>query len=230
MIEEMGITRWNGDASSETTDDVAREWQVRILHGGYAFKTYCSPQDYADLGIGHIFSEGMPTIDVPEVSIEHGADIDTIAVGGESGHRAHAPAGAAIPLMHQDVQDMARHIASASPLFDKTGAFHYAFIFDAAGTAVAGREDIGRFNAIDKVVGHCIREGIALSDKVLFTTGRISGRTVSKAAALGMPAIVSKAPPFYDSVRFAASAGITIIGFARNASFNVYTSGRAQVV
>ena len=95
---------------------------------------------------------------------------------------------------------------------------------------MAGREDIGRFNAIDKVVGHCILEGIALSDKVLFTTGRISGRTVSKAAALGMPAIVSKAPPFYDSVRFAASAGITIIGFARNASFNVYTSGRAQVV
>lgn len=229
-MAEIGIIRWNGDASSEMTDTVARERQVRILHGGYAFMTYCSPQDYADLGIGHVFSEGMPTRGVPAVSIEHGEGCDTILVGGAPGHRVRASATATIPLAHLDVQGMARHITGASPLFEKTGAFHYAFIFDAVGTAIAGKGDIGRFNAIDKAVGHCIQNGIPLSDKVLFTTGRISGRTVSKAAALGIPAIISKAPPFYDSVLAAASAGITIIGFARNASFNVYASGRAQVV
>ena len=228
MIGQTEIIRWDGDASSSLCDDVALERRTAIRCGPYSFTTYCSPREYEDLGVGHTCSEGEVAGGAPKVAVELGEQCDTIIVD-KPPEMGMWPEPQSIELRHGDVQRMARLVAGESPLFEKTGAFHYAFVFDASGEAFVSRADIGRFNAIDKAVGHCIREGVALTDKVLFTTGRISGRTVSKAAALGMPAIVSKAPPFYESIRQAQSAGITLVGFARKSSFNVYTAGRAQV-
>jgi FdhD protein len=228
MKERIPIVRWEDGTPEHRNDDVAQERKVIISRGTYTFTTYATPCAYEDLATGHLHAEGIERSCIPVISVTHhqGYDqIDAHGIGGTWEHKTpqHLTVAASV-IVH-----MVAFAASASPLFEDTGAFHYAFIFDREGTSVAEAPDIGRFNAIDKAAGSCIRKGMALNDKVLFTTGRISVRTIGKAQSLGIPAIVSKAPPFLEAIALARQAGITVIGFARKGRFTVYTEGAVEV-
>jgi FdhD protein len=108
-------------------------------------------------------------------------------------------------------------------LFDRTGAVHAAAAFDRAGEVLLVREDIGRHNAVDKVVGRLLLDGaLPASDRGLFVSGRASFEMVQKAWAAGFEAVVAVSAPSALAVRTATAAGLTLAGFARPDALNVY--------
>ena len=109
-------------------------------------------------------------------------------------------------------------------LFKATGCMHSAGISDGERILVIA-EDIGRHNAVDKVIGHCIIENISVEDKMMLVSGRLSSEIVSKCARWGIPVLVSRTSPTSYAVEIAEKANITLIGFVRGERFNIYSNG-----
>jgi FdhD protein len=112
------------------------------------------------------------------------------------------------------------------PTFEKTGGLHATGLFDSHGQLIISREDVGRHNAMDKVIGRALLDGLVpLSGKILCVSGRLSFELVQKAAVAGAPILVGVSAPSSLAVSLAQDRGITLCGFARGASVNVYTHG-----
>lgn len=109
-----------------------------------------------------------------------------------------------------------------SSIFRETGGVHNAALATKDGIVVM-RVDIGRHNALDKIYGHCLRNKISLEDKVLVFSGRLSSEIVLKAAKIGCEVILSKSAPTDRAIQIAKEQQITMVGFIRKQSMNVYT-------
>jgi FdhD protein len=114
------------------------------------------------------------------------------------------------------------------PGFERTGGLHATGLFDAAGELLTAHEDVGRHNAMDKVVGAALLAGsLPLRECLLCVSGRLSFELVQKAAVAGCPVLVGVGAPSSLAIELAADRNITLAGFARRGSVNVYTdSGR----
>lgn len=129
-----------------------------------------------------------------------------------------------VELSLETVAALPDRLRAAQRVFDRTGGLHAAGLFTAAGEPLCVREDVGRHNAVDKLLGWALRTGrLPLRSAVLMVSGRASFELVQKAVMGGVPVLAAVSAPSSLAVELAAERGLTLIGFLRGESMNVYT-------
>lgn len=141
--------------------------------------------------------------------------------------RCVEPVTAAGPTLdRQTLFTLPDRLRAAQANFDATGGLHAAGLFTSAGEALVVREDVGRHNAVDKVVGWALLKGrVPLDDKILLVSGRAGFEIVQKAVAAGIPVVCAVSAPSSLAVDVAVEFGVTLVGFLRGRRANVYSGG-----
>jgi FdhD protein len=189
--------------------------------------------------------DGLPSDNVLEVRAAPGVDLAQrlrdegysrqFAVNascGVCGKNSVAAACATLPPLPDGALRLEPDTLSAMPdrlragqqVFQYTGGLHAAGLFDSSGKLLGLREDVGRHNAVDKLIGRALLDGeLPLAERVLLVSGRLSFEIVLKALAAGIPLIAAVSAPSSLAVDLALAGNITLVGFLRGASFNIYT-------
>jgi FdhD protein len=146
------------------------------------------------------------------------ASIDAIAT-----HTAWPVGADAVTVSPAVLAQLPTTLQEAQQVFARTGGLHAAGLFDAAGSLRCMREDVGRHNAVDKVVGWAVRQGaLPLRGCVLMVSGRASFELAQKALMAGIPVLAAVSAPSTLAIDLAVEAGMTLVGFLRGTTMNVY--------
>jgi FdhD protein len=144
------------------------------------------------------------------------ASIDAVRVAAE-------PVSEGPEIAASLLSALPEHLRPAQRVFDRTGGLHAAGLFDATGRLLIVREDVGRHNAVDKAVGRAAMDGLLpLSASLLLVSGRTSFEIVQKALLAGIPIVAAVSAPSTLAIRLAKESDMTLVGFVRGGSFNVY--------
>jgi FdhD protein len=147
----------------------------------------------------------------------------------EAVHQHFAPVRKRLSVERALLWAMARTLQSRQETFAKTGGLHAAAIFTARGKLLVLREDVGRHNAVDKVIGHGLLKGrFPFGEHVLLVSGRASFEIMQKALAARIPIVAAVSAPSSLAVEFAEASGQTLVGFLREGRMNVY-AGQSRV-
>jgi len=234
--EVFPIQQITGPGKQDARDIVASERPLKIMLNRRELITLlCTPLELEHLVIGFLFSEGWLnskealkeiTVDKRQGIARVESQADASASDTLTHDSANLPEEAAsrFSLPASRISALVKRFQHQSRLFRASGGTHSAALCDEK-NILAFSEDIGRYNAIDKVVGKCILDDIPTSRHLLITSGRVSSRVVAKTARMNIPVLVSRCAPTDRSVELAAGSGITLIGFARGDKMNIYSGG-----
>lgn len=204
--------------------DLAEEvlYQI-VLNGEPAESLACSPWDVAEAVTGLFYLTGRirtpDDLTQMEVRPQEGRVLVTTAPPIVSpARKLQQDTG----LSPETVIALSRRLEEESQLFHRTGGVHSAALAK-NGDFLVRRDDVSRHVAIDRAVGACLRKGLSPDGLTLVFSGRVAAEIVKKAIALGCPAIIARSAPTAYACEAAEKAGLTLIGFARDDAFNLYT-------
>ncbi|HJQ41036.1 MAG TPA: formate dehydrogenase accessory sulfurtransferase FdhD [Thermoanaerobaculia bacterium] len=251
------VTRIHGSTATSADDTLAIEEPLEIRIGERPVSvTLRTPGDDFDLAAGFLFTESILRSHEEISSIRHWGSPNVVRVDvnapvelqrlqrhfystsscGVCGKvsidalRVHAaPLNSHVRVSRDAVHGLADALRAEQHTFDATGAIHAAGVFTSDGTLVRVREDIGRHNAVDKVIGSFFREGAALNQHLLFVSGRTAFEIVQKAIVARIPVVAAVGAPSSLAVDLAAEFNLTLLGFVRDGRFNVYSAAHRIV-
>lgn len=241
MKKGINCIRLNGERSTESTDTVVEEEPLSIFINGRHFATaMISPRMQKEFVIGHLFAEGVISGMEELESLQISDSIATVITsnplkvlaakkqivsgcGGGSSFLAESK----LPVIRSELKIDAAAIRNAvqtivrSTLHKLTGGVHVVGLFDKKGTLCLS-EDIGRHNALDKVIGYGLIHGIEFEETFAACTGRISSELALKCSAATIPILASRGATTSLAIELADTTGLCIIGFVRGGRMNVY--------
>lgn len=256
FTREIILTRYNNGKIEETTDIVVCEYPLTIYVNGEEMVTLmCSPKSLDYLTLGFLLSEGIikenSEIDSIEIDEEKGAAYVNLLVDKESSgcfkekrmaakgcsggtvfnsasdSTKYACLDSKLQIPYKNVLYLMNSFAEKSEVFQNTGGVHSAALSDGEKILIF-HEDIGRHNALDKVIGETFSKEIDFLDKILFTSGRISSEMLMKAAKQRISIMVSRSAPMDLAIKIGKEINMTIIGFVRGQRMNIY-NGKERI-
>ncbi|MDM5153382.1 formate dehydrogenase accessory sulfurtransferase FdhD [Bacillus sp. DX1.1] len=251
--ETCKMVRYQAGPFLEQEDEIVTEYPVTIKLNGEEYVTVvCTPDYIEDMVVGFLISEGIITsykhIDELWIQKEKGfVHVTTSQINplyqtlynkryvtsccGKSrqGFVFINDAAKAKKLDHihititpEECFHLMNNLQQSSTTFRQTGGVHNTALCDRNNILVS-RMDIGRHNALDKIYGHCLRNDIPVKGKIIAFSGRISSEILLKVSKIGCEIVLSKSAPTKLALQLANDLGITVVGFIRNGSCNIYT-------
>lgn len=213
----------------------------------------CTPSELEELAAGFLFSEGVisSSSDVESMEMKYGDRVCVVlsrefsrddgrirarstGCGNGSVHlneledMRFKPVESAAEFSAESILSYMKDFNTRSETFKETGGVHSCALCGEDGVEIFS-EDIGRHNALDKVIGRAVLKGIDLGSKFILTSGRLSSDIVVKAASAGVPMIVSHSAPTDLAIEIAEASNITLLGFVRGNRMNVYCGSQRIV-
>ncbi len=223
----ISIIKVRHNTKSTILDYVATEKELDFfLEDAFVNKFYVTPKELKELLIGFCVSEGLinPYKEGLEISFQK-KNKELIAkakIKKENAFILKKGQFQENKISIQKIFYLSEVFEENSCLFRKTGCFHVAAIFKDK-ELLAVSEDIGRYNAIDKVIGKLLLRQISPEGKILVVSCRVFRNILSKVQKLGIKLIISRGAPTYEAIEFANFHEITLIGFLKRGTFNIYT-------
>ncbi|PEB53604.1 formate dehydrogenase family accessory protein FdhD [Bacillus pseudomycoides] len=251
--ETYKMVRYQAGVFSEQADEIVTESPITIKLNGEEYVTVvCTPNYIEDMVIGFLISEGIISsykhIDELWIQKEQGivhikaTQINPLyqtlynkryvtsccgksrqgfifvndAAKAKNLHDIH------VTITPEECFHLMNTLQQSSTTFRQTGGVHNTALCD-RNTILLSRMDIGRHNALDKIYGHCIRNNISVKGKIIAFSGRISSEILLKVSKIGCEIVLSKSAPTKLALQLAQDLGITVVGFIRNHSCNIYT-------
>lgn len=222
------ITAYNPDTREEISIQVAVERQIDLfINGSLISRIMCTPADLKELGIGYVTSEGILSIsDIERVELlEDGLDITASNFNPDLYQELRS--SGCIGVSWDETEDLLITSPCKFPLsqvkssldclnvpeYTQTHGYHVACLFNRDGSLIARRIDVGRHNAVDKVIGAGILSNTDMSSCFLTFSGRISRGIALKCVRLNIPLLVSKASLLDSAVEVARKSGLSIVSF-----------------
>jgi FdhD protein len=251
LTKDVRILRYDGKCSNEVYDTVVIEYPLTIFLNGEELVTLlCSPKALDFLVYGFLVSEGIiqDKKEIADIKVDEEKGIVDILTaqqkdmssyfsgkrmmttgcgGGTAFYNIHdvvncLPAVGGFKVEAQKILSLMREFSTASEVFQNTGGVHSAALSD-GNKILVFHEDVGRHNALDKVLGEAFMKDIPFKDKIILTSGRISSEMLTKAAKRGISIVVSRSAPMDLALEIGKEMNITVVGFVRGNRMNVYT-------
>jgi len=240
-----------GGRVSEVAAEVVREQPLTIHVNGEKFLTLlCSPTMLEALVIGYLWMEKVigsmeeiarvvvsPVDGRADVTLTHPVTLPTerILTSGCGGgitfridHRLFPPLHSSLRVRPAALADGMKQLFQAAAQYQRSRGIHGAALSDGTRLLVVA-EDVGRHNAVDKVMGQALLDGIPTTDCILLSTGRVSSEMLLKAARMGVPVVASRTSPTEMAVALAEQLNVTVCGYVRPDGLNLY-AGEALVL
>ncbi|EQK39871.1 formate dehydrogenase accessory sulfurtransferase FdhD [Paraclostridium bifermentans] len=244
------IKKYQNEEVDEVEDLVVCEYPLTIFLNDQEFITLlCSPKSLKNLSIGFLYSEGIikSASDIDSINIDEKMGYAYIKIGNVSkfakqlyGKRVITTGCGKgsifynaldslkckqfknnLDMDYKKLLDIMKLFNKKSELFLETGGVHSVGLID-GDDILYFEEDIGRHNALDKIIGSCLIDNVNIEDKAIITSGRITSEIVLKCAKLGIGCIISRSAPTNLAIDTGKKLNIEIIGFARGNKLNVY--------
>lgn len=244
-LTKKTILKIAGDSVKEVEDFIAVEKRLRlIINKEEIISLYCTSSMVRELVIGLLMTEGIikgewcadrmsieyrdeiiVSIEAADAEIsKEGRVVTSGCVGGITFAKKPETEkiNDAFTIDTKSLLHIFREFQTRSELYRLTGCIHSAAISDGR-NILAFAEDIGRHNAVDKVIGYSLLENIELSGKIMLASGRLSSEIAAKCSKWAIPMLASRTAPTNIAVEIAELRGITLVGFVRGDRLNVYT-------
>ncbi len=230
--------RWKEEEVS-----VPNEVELKIFLNSKKFvNILCTPVDIENLIIGFLFVEGIiekyediKEIDIDEENFKVSITIDkelnfskdelTYASGFGKGiifRKVGKVVNTDLKIKPMEILQLMEKFQNCGKIYKISGAVH-ASCLASNEKIITIKEDIGRHNTVDKIIGECVKKNINTEDKIIFTTGRISTEMLIKSSRIKIPVVITKKSPTAKAVELAKQLGITIVGKVRDNSFIVFS-------
>ncbi len=254
MVRQVDITKisLSNKSAEKITDYVAEESPLQLFVNSTFWATIlCTPTNIKELAVGHLLSEGIiksieEIVEVTEkentctVKLKPNVNVeDRISISRLHARVIPSACGSGSPYQYkgktlnvtsnltvdaQIVFESVNQLNFKAQVFRQTGGVHAAAIYKGDGSLIAMAEDVGRHNAVDKVIGMAALGKIDFAECFLALSGRISGDVAFKAAKVGLPIVASLSAALSSGIATAQESNLTLAGFVRGKRLNIYTS------